>query len=158
MSKDELLKAKQLAEAIPYAGPEAESHIAGLVKHIDNMIARALLTESQGGNFGHCPTCNSPAPHLHPAIQYEGEVGLCVDDYHLRLTASNRQEYIDAVLAKRAQRPESGGEWPHVLGVGRMFDNKKALLVSMEREPTDDELRAFHDALRAVAPKGPHRR
>jgi len=29
-----------------------------------------------------CPTCNSPQSHLHPAIQHEGEVEICHDDYH----------------------------------------------------------------------------
>lgn len=36
-------------------------------------------------------------------------------------------------------------------GVGRMFDNEKALLVIFDRKPTDDELRAVHDKLRSVA-------
>lgn len=49
-----------------------------------------------------CPTCNSSAPHLHPAAQFEGEVELCVNDFHLRPTLQNRQEFVDAVLAKRA--------------------------------------------------------
>lgn len=37
--------------------------------------------------------------------------------------------------------------WPHVRGIGRMFDNEKALLISLDRKPTDDELRAIHDFL-----------
>jgi len=34
-----------------------------------------------------------------------------------------------------------------VRGVGRMFDNDKAVLVMLDRKPTDDELRALHEAL-----------
>jgi hypothetical protein len=34
------------------------------------------------------------------------------------------------------------------IGVSRMFDNKKALLLSLDREPTDDDLRRIHEALR----------
>lgn len=29
-----------------------------------------------------CPTCESPQPHLHPAVQHEGEVHLCRDPWH----------------------------------------------------------------------------
>lgn len=34
------------------------------------------------------------------------------------------------------------------LGVGRMADNTKAILVSFNRAPTDDELRGLHELLR----------
>jgi hypothetical protein len=44
-----------------------------------------------------CPTCLSPAPHLHPAVQFEGEVNLCPDVYHLTLTPSNTIQRISAV-------------------------------------------------------------
>lgn len=49
-----------------------------------------------------CKTCGSYYPERHPAVQFEGEVELCVDDFHLRPDPSNRPEYIAAVLAKRA--------------------------------------------------------
>lgn len=49
-----------------------------------------------------CPTCNSPAPHLHPAVQFEGEVHVCTDAFHLAPTNQNRPAYIAAVEAKRA--------------------------------------------------------
>jgi hypothetical protein len=51
---------------------------------------------------GACKTCGSRHPHLHPAVQFEGEVGICVDDFHLRPTPQNLPTYIEAVLAKRA--------------------------------------------------------
>ena len=50
---------------------------------------------------GRCPSCNSPAPHLHPAVQFEGEVETCADAFHLRQTLENRPEYIALVQAKR---------------------------------------------------------
>lgn len=52
-----------------------------------------------------CPKCNSSAPHMHPAVQHEGEVVLCVDAFHLRPTPQNRPEYIAAVDRKRRARP-----------------------------------------------------
>ena len=29
-----------------------------------------------------CPTCTSPSPELHPAMQHEGEVEICKDAWH----------------------------------------------------------------------------
>ncbi len=31
-----------------------------------------------------CPTCDSPKPELHPAMQFEGEVQPCRDAWHSR--------------------------------------------------------------------------
>lgn len=36
---------------------------------------------------------------------------------------------------------------PRVVGISRMFDNKQALLLSLDKEPTNDEMRAMHDLL-----------
>ena len=47
-----------------------------------------------------CPECKSTKPHLHPAMQHEGEVELCTNSFHLRKTNQNTQEYINAVLEK----------------------------------------------------------
>lgn len=44
---------------------------------------------------GHkCPRCDSPAPHLHPAIQCGGEVQPCTDPYHSIRTPENAP-YVD---------------------------------------------------------------
>lgn len=51
-----------------------------------------------------CPTCNSPSPECHPAVQFEGEVGICTDAFHLQATPSNRPEYIKMVLDARAKK------------------------------------------------------
>lgn len=51
-----------------------------------------------------CPTCGSKAPHRHPAVQFEGEVEICTDEFHLKPTNQNTQEFIDMVLAKRKMK------------------------------------------------------
>lgn len=37
----------------------------------------------------HCPRCNSPKPHLHPAAQFEGETQICAHAFHLIVTNQN---------------------------------------------------------------------
>lgn len=37
--------------------------------------------------------------------------------------------------------------FPYVRGIGRMFDNEKAILLILDCKPTDDELRFMHDYL-----------
>lgn len=41
----------------------------------------------------------------------------------------------------------SAGPKLKVWGVGRMFDNEKAVLVILDRKPTDEELRHLHERL-----------
>ena len=53
-----------------------------------------------------CPTCTSPQPHLHPAVQVEGEVETCADAFHLRPTPQNKPEYIAMVERKRAAKSQ----------------------------------------------------
>jgi hypothetical protein len=61
-------------------------------------VAEVLRAEDE------CPTCGSPAPHLHPAVQCEGEVETCPDAFHLTPTNQNSPEYIARVHAKRSLR------------------------------------------------------
>jgi len=55
---------------------------------------RRLPVEAKRPIEGHCPTCDSPAPHLHPAVQSEGEVSPCADPFHHVVTPENTAERI----------------------------------------------------------------
>jgi len=37
-----------------------------------------------------------------------------------------------------------------VIGVVRMFDNKKSVLIALDKRPTDEELRKLFDALQGI--------
>jgi hypothetical protein len=40
---------------------------------------------------------------MHPAVQNEGEVEICVDSFHLKSTPQNRTEYIERVRHKQTK-------------------------------------------------------
>jgi hypothetical protein len=52
-------------------------------------------------------------------------------------------------MARRISLPSN----PKVRGVSRMGDNPKALLVCFDREPSDDDIRALHEALKPPLPQ-----
>lgn len=63
-------------------GAEAQRAWAERISAADAR-ARALLAPPETRRPTHCPTCDSPAPHLHPAMQAEGEVQPCKDPWHI---------------------------------------------------------------------------
>lgn len=57
-----------------------------------------------------CPSCKSPAPHLHPAVQHGGEVMLCRDPFHMMVTAENTdQRRTEVARLIRAQSAPGDG-------------------------------------------------
>lgn len=55
-----------------------------------------------------CPTCDSPAPHLHPAVQHEGEVEVCRNAFHRTVTSQNTPTRIAEVHAETRETPKEG--------------------------------------------------
>lgn len=47
-----------------------------------------------------CPRCNSPQPHLHPAMQFEGEVQPCSHPFHEQLM-TDTPDIVERLHAKR---------------------------------------------------------
>ncbi len=63
-------------------------------------LVKAALASGQIGDT--CPKCHSTAPHLHPAVQFEGEVQPCDHDFHRQVTPQNTEKRIaevDAMLS-----------------------------------------------------------
>ena len=52
-----------------------------------------------------CPDCNSPFPGWHPAVQFEGEVEICTNGFHLKEHHTNKPEFMQAVRDKRLRMP-----------------------------------------------------
>lgn len=46
-----------------------------------------------------CPRCDSPAPHLHPATQHEGEAQVCPHVFHRQVTARNTPARLARLVA-----------------------------------------------------------
>lgn len=57
---------------------------------------------------------------------------------------------LDGILSASAA-PAEGQKLPPILGVSRVADNPRAVLLILRHEPTDDDLRSIHFAL-ATAP------
>jgi hypothetical protein len=59
-------------------------------RYSDHMAVCRATAAPKGDVFaaGRCPTCHSPDPALHPAVQYEGEVQICEDSWHSPLPVS----------------------------------------------------------------------
>lgn len=54
-----------------------------------------------------CPSCGSPSPHLHPAVQFEGEVGICINAFHLTNTPENTDRCKNMVREKQAEKAKT---------------------------------------------------
>jgi hypothetical protein len=54
-----------------------------LVRAIQGRIDMKVLDDAGfRATEDRCPRCDSPQPHLHPAVQHEGEVHICPHPWH----------------------------------------------------------------------------
>ena len=71
-----------------------------------------------------CPTCNSPSPAKHPAMQFEGEVQICKDAFH-KPADSSPGLITEAMLAEC-----KGDTQP----LRNMLRDRNARIAELERE------------------------
>jgi hypothetical protein len=112
-----------------------QAHIGRYDPPVVTTIARAMQ-----------PTIDA----LRAALSAEQPQPVCP---HIRSSGVGDHATHWCALAEQPQ-PEAVA-WPKVNGTARMFDNARALMVIMEREPTDDEMRAFDDAIKGWAAPPP---
>lgn len=58
-----------------------------------------------------CPTCNSPSPERHPAVQWEGEVHLCRDLWHSPTAAEIEARDEAPRMAAEVGTMSKASEW-----------------------------------------------
>jgi hypothetical protein len=60
----------------------AANAVAPYVHVVDGQLAVGPGHPIAPTPSGHCPTCDSPSPERHPAVQFGGEVEICSDPWH----------------------------------------------------------------------------
>lgn len=150
-----LLKAAEGPKLGGYAGPDP-AVVGGTALGPGLSPVRKAEEGTGETNEVRCPTCNSPEPHLHPAIQADGEVQPCGDVFHRRVTAENTLERIKEVDGQLATWAK---EQPAVMAsrafnVPAMEPRSRNAVPSLRNDkPLSD--RAFNAA---VAPTFPDKR
>ncbi len=89
-----------------------------------------------------CECGNAPVIHLNPPL-----CQACV--WTAEQLGSIGSGEPTGLIAIREPAPN---DRQRSLGVGRISENSKALLVALTREPTDDDMRSLHDFLREWRP------
>lgn len=119
-----------------------------------NRACAALATRPPAGNAGEREALLKLADQVWLNRYTVESVGIC------NLEAFAELIRADALATKRPageQKPVSHvGLSTFAWGVTRMVDNPKAVLVSFRSEPTDDDLRALHEALRPASGRFVH--
>ena len=93
--------AKRLLPCYRYMTHRCNPEVEGLCivcEKVPAVAAKLAEVEAKGakGPWRNCPRCDSPNPHLHPAVQHEGEVQICSHPFH----ASHALAEKDAMIAR----------------------------------------------------------
>ncbi|HGN0678562.1 TPA: hypothetical protein ACKRM1_005137 [Pseudomonas aeruginosa] len=104
-------------------------------------IARKLLAAAPGNSAQHS------VPEGWKLVPIEPLLNMMSDkDHDTRITAERQLLSILADAPAQAQHSA-----PEVSGIGRDTGHPRAVVLYLRKEPTDDDLRAIHDALRSLA-------
>lgn len=70
---------------------EIKAGLRNRISRIDKFLAEiAQADQRRAEQQRACPTCGSPDPARHPAVQHEGEVQICRDRFHSPVPAMTR--------------------------------------------------------------------
>ncbi len=103
------LLAKALGVTDYVAGDGSEDYDQDLTQTMLNILTEKGLFDPETASFSkpsadgsRCPSCLSPAQHLHPAVQVGGEVQPCIDRWHHSGTRVNLAgQPVDAITGNR---------------------------------------------------------
>lgn len=123
-----------------------------------DMKCDRTLTPAKPAEPDKCPRCDSPAPHLHPAMQWEGEVQPCSDPWHKpRKPAeehvdTQRLDWLEKQVKKHLyysdiaiQSDEEDGVW-----FSQIYRRDCGELKGMSFDPTDSKTQTVREAIDAA--------
>lgn len=124
---------------------------ARLVRELEGAGLSAAAPPVGGGCETRCPRCNSPEPHLHPAVQFEGEVQPCNDSWHGQ-HAGGTVFNADRTVRHGLGAPASDGEGRAAAGGVELIAAERCRQVQVEGyDEAHDDAHAHDEMAQAAA-------